>query len=133
MKITLLGTGTSQGVPVVGCHCATCQSQDPRDKRLRTAAFVEVGDVRLLLDAGPDLRQQLLRQEITRVDAVLVTHEHKDHIGGLDDLRPIYFRQEAPIPIYGLPRVLHIIRKDYDYAFKANPYPGAPEIGRAHV
>lgn len=126
MKITLLGTGTSQGVPVVGCHCATCQSQDPRDKRLRTAAFVEAGDVRLLLDAGPDLRQQLLRQEITRVDAVLVTHEHKDHIGGLDDLRPIYFRQEAPIPVYGLQRVLKVVRKDYDYAFKANPYPGAP-------
>ena len=95
MKITLLGTGTSQGVPVVGCDCATCQSQDPRDKRLRTSAYVEAGDVRLLIDAGPDLRQQLLRQHITRVDAILMTHEHKDHLGGLDDIRPIYFRPQG--------------------------------------
>jgi len=126
MKITLLGTGTSQGVPVVGCHCATCQSNDPRDKRLRTSAYVEAGDVRLLIDAGPDLRQQLLRHDITHIDAVLMTHEHKDHMAGLDDIRPIYFMQEAPMPVYGLQRVLKVIRKDYDYAFKPNPYPGAP-------
>ena len=126
MKITLLGTGTSQGVPVVGRDCATCRSQDPRDKRLRTSAFVEADGVRLLIDAGPDLRQQLLRHNITAVNAVLMTHEHKDHTAGLDDLRPIYFRQQAPIPIFGLQRVLNVIRKDFDYAFKPNPYPGAP-------
>ena len=128
MKITLLGTGTSQGVPVVGCGCEVCRSTDPRDNRLRTAAFVETDDVRLLIDAGPDLRQQLLRENITKVDAVLVTHEHKDHLAGLDDIRPVYFRQKRPMDIYAMQRVLNVVRKDYDYAFKENPYPGAPSF-----
>ena len=122
MKVTLLGTGTSQGVPVVGCDCEVCRSTDPRDNRLRTAAYVEVDDVRLLIDAGPDLRQQLLRERITKVDAVLVTHEHKDHLAGLDDIRPVYFRQKRPMDIYAMKRVLDVVRKDYDYAFKENPY-----------
>lgn len=128
MKITLLGTGTSQGVPVVGCGCEVCRSTDSRDNRLRTAAFVETDDVRLLIDAGPDLRQQLLRENITKVDAVLVTHEHKDHLAGLDDIRPVYFRQKRPMDIYAMQRVLNVVRKDYDYAFKENPYPGAPSF-----
>ena len=112
MKVTLLGTGTSQGVPVVGCDCEVCRSTDPRDNRLRTAAYVEVDDVRLLIDAGPDLRQQLLRERITKVDAVLVTHEHKDHLAGLDDIRPVYFRQKRPMDIYAMKRVLDVGRKD---------------------
>ncbi|MBR4135841.1 MAG: MBL fold metallo-hydrolase [Bacteroidales bacterium] len=128
MKVTLLGTGTSQGVPVVGCQCAVCRSDDPRDHRLRTAAFVETGGLNLLLDAGPDLRLQLLRKGVTRVDAVLVTHEHKDHLAGLDDIRPIYFMMKEPIQIYAMPRVLKVIRKDYDYAFRQNPYPGVPSF-----
>lgn len=128
MKITLLGTGTSQGVPVVGCQCEVCKSSDPRDTRLRTSAFVETDGVRLLIDAGPDLRQQLLHNRITNLDAILVTHEHKDHLGGIDDVRPIYFMKKAPIEIYGLQRVLHVIRKDYDYAFKPHPYPGVPSL-----
>ncbi|MCR4681641.1 MAG: MBL fold metallo-hydrolase [Bacteroidales bacterium] len=128
MKVTLLGTGTSQGVPVVGCQCDVCRSSDPRDARLRTSAFVEVKGTRLLIDAGPDLRQQLLRNHITMVDAILVTHEHKDHLGGVDDIRPIYFQKRAPIEIYGLQRVLNVIRKDYDYAFKPHPYPGVPSL-----
>lgn len=128
MKVTLLGTGTSQGVPVVGCDCAVCQSSDPRDVRLRTAAFVEVDGTRILIDAGPDLRQQLLQNHITMADAILVTHEHKDHLAGLDDIRPIYFRKQAPIEIYGLQRVLNVIRKDFDYAFKPHPYPGVPSF-----
>ena len=128
MRVTLLGTGTSQGVPVVGCDCAVCQSSDPRDVRLRTAAFVEVEGTRILIDAGPDLRQQMLQNRITMVDAILVTHEHKDHLAGLDDIRPVYFRKQAPIEIYGLQRVLNVIRKDYDYAFKPHPYPGAPSF-----
>ena len=123
-----MGTGTSQGVPVVGCDCAVCRSADPRDTRLRTAAFVEVEGTRILIDAGPDLRQQLLRNNITMVDAILITHEHKDHLAGLDDIRPIYFRKNAPVEIYSLQRVLHVIRKDYDYAFKPHPYPGAPSF-----
>jgi len=128
MKITLLGTGTSQGVPVIGCHCDVCNSSDPRDTRLRTSAFVEIDGVRLLIDAGPDLRQQLLHNHITDLDAILVTHEHKDHLGGIDDVRPIYFMKRAPIEIYGLQRVLQVIRKDYDYAFKPHPYPGVPSL-----
>lgn len=128
MKITLLGTGTSQGVPVVGCRCAACLSQDPRDHRLRTSAFVEVDGVNILIDAGPDLRQQLLNNHITRVDAILVTHEHKDHLGGLDDIRPICFMMKEPMNVYGLQRVLNVVRKDYDYAFKPNPYPGVPSF-----
>lgn len=126
MKITLLGTGTSQGVPVVGCGCEVCRSTDPRDNRLRTSAYVEVDGVRLLIDAGPDLRQQLLRNGISKIDAVLVTHEHKDHLAGLDDIRPVYFRQKRPMDIFAMQRVLQVIRKDYDYAFKENPYPGVP-------
>lgn len=126
MKITLLGTGTSQGVPVVGCQCEVCRSADPRDHRLRTSAFVEVDGVHLLIDSGPDLRQQLLRERITDVDAVLLTHEHKDHLAGLDDIRPIYFRRQKPMDIYGMQRVLNVVRKDFDYAFKEHPYPGAP-------
>ncbi len=126
MNITLLGTGTSQGVPVVGCQCDVCRSEDPRDNRLRTSAFVEVDGKNLLIDTGPDLRMQMLRAGITRVDAILLTHEHKDHLAGLDDIRPIYFRQQQPVDIYALQRVANVVRKDFDYAFKSNPYPGAP-------
>ena len=128
MKITLLGTGTSQGVPVVGCQCEVCRSNDPRDNRTRTSAFVETDDVNLLIDTGPDLRQQLLREHITKVNAILLTHEHKDHLAGLDDIRPIYFRQKAPMDIYAMQRVLAVVRKDFDYAFKDHPYPGAPSF-----
>ena len=128
MTITLLGTGTSQGVPVVGCQCEVCKSNDPRDNRLRTSAFVETDGVNLLIDTGPDLRQQLLREQISHVDAVLVTHEHKDHLAGLDDIRPVFFLQKHPMAIYAMQRVLSVIRKDFDYAFTDHPYPGAPSF-----
>lgn len=128
MKITFLGTGTSQGVPVIGCPCAICNSQDPRDIRLRSSALITVGSKNILIDAGPDLRQQLLNNKITQVDAILMTHEHKDHTGGLDDVRPLNFMIQKVMQIYGLQRVLNVIRKDYDYAFKKNKYPGSPEF-----
>lgn len=128
MKITLLGTGTSQGVPVVGCQCEVCRSTDPRDNRLRTSAFVETDGVNLLIDTGPDLRQQLLREHISHVDAVLITHEHKDHLAGLDDIRPVFFMQKHPMDIYAMQRVLSVVRKDFDYAFTDHPYPGAPSF-----
>lgn len=125
---TLLGTGTSQGVPVVGCSCPVCTSEDPRDKRLRCSALVSDGATRILIDIGPDLRQQLLRAEIHDVDAVLMTHEHQDHTAGLDDLRPINFQQKHTIPIYGRPQVLARLRQQYAYIFENTDYPGLPQI-----
>ena len=128
MQVTLLGTGTSQGVPIIGCHCPVCLSHDERDHRLRTAALVSVDDVSILIDAGPDLRQQLLRSGTTRLDAVLLTHEHKDHTAGLDDVRPINFLMHETLNIYGLPRVMKAIHREYAYAFQSIKYPGVPTI-----
>ena len=131
MKLTLLGTGTSQGVPVIGCRCEVCRSVDSRDKRLRTSAMVEVGDCRIVIDAGPDFRQQMLRTDVRTIDAILLTHEHKDHTGGLDDVRAFNFVDYPtirPVDIYATPRTMACIRKDYDYAFATNKYRGVPEI-----
>ena len=131
MKLTLLGTGTSQGVPVIGCRCEVCRSVDSRDKRLRTSAMVEVGDCRIVIDAGPDFRQQMLRTDVRIIDAILLTHEHKDHTGGLDDVRAFNFVDYPtirPVDIYATPRTMACIRKDYDYAFATNKYRGVPEI-----
>lgn len=131
MKLTFLGTGTSQGVPVIGCRCEVCRSQDERDKRLRTSAMVEVCDCRIVIDAGPDFRQQMLRTDARILDAILLTHEHKDHTGGLDDVRAFNFVDFPiirPVDIYATPRTAACIRKDYDYAFVTNKYRGVPEM-----
>src|SRR5262245_55584224 len=117
MRLTFLGTGTSMGVPVIGCRCEVCTSPNPRNKRLRTSALLEVGGLNLLFDAGPDLRQQALAAGLARVDAVLLTHAHVDHIAGLDDLRPLNFAQKAAIPLYGTRPTLAFVRKHFDYAF----------------
>ncbi|PAP78835.1 MBL fold metallo-hydrolase [Rubrivirga marina] len=128
MTVTLLGTGTSTGVPVIGCDCAVCASSDPRDARLRTSAHVvahtEGGDVHLQIDAGPDFRQQALRHGVAAVDALVVTHEHFDHVVGLDDLRPLFFRNRAPIPVYTLPRTAEALHGMFRYIFDRT-YPGA--------
>lgn len=128
MRVRLLGTGTSQGIPIIGCNCPVCTSTDERDHRLRTSALVEVDGVNILIDAGPDLRQQLLRCGVTRLDALLLTHEHKDHTGGIDDVRPINFLMKTPLNIYGQPRVMKAIRNDYSYAFGPDQYPGVPQL-----
>lgn len=129
MKITVLGTGTSQGVPVVGCECNVCQSTDSRDNRLRVSVFIQCPDgTKILIDTSPDLRQQLLKNKITDINAILVTHEHNDHIIGLDDIRAINFRQNVNMPMYALPRVVDTIRNKFDYAFGNTPYPGAPML-----
>ncbi len=129
MKITILGTGTSQGIPVIGCDCKVCTSDNPKDKRLRVSVHVHTNsNLNLLIDCSPDLRQQFLANGIQDVDAVLVTHEHNDHIIGLDDVRPINFRQGAELPLYAMPRVINDIKERFKYVFKDNPYPGAPRI-----
>ena len=128
LTVTLLGTGTSTGVPVLGCGCAVCTSADPRDARLRTSAHVvahaDAGDVHLQIDAGPDFRQQALRAGVTEVDALLVTHEHFDHVVGLDDLRPLFFRNRAPIPVYAQPSTAETLHTMFRYIFDRT-YPGA--------
>lgn len=127
--LTLLGTGTSQGVPVIGCGCGTCLSADPRDRRLRSAGLLSDGRTSVIIDCGPDVRMQLLRARVTHLDAVVVTHEHNDHIIGLDDLRPFIFRQRGrPFRIYAEPRVQIEIRQRFAYAFAEHVYPGAPRF-----
>jgi phosphoribosyl 1,2-cyclic phosphate phosphodiesterase len=117
MRLTFLGTGTSTGVPVIGCRCAVCSSPDPRNKRLRTSALLEIDGLNLLFDAGPDLRQQAIAAGLARLDAVLLTHAHADHVAGLDDLRPLNFAQRAAIPLYGTSRTLASVRERFSYAF----------------
>ena len=128
LTLTFLGTGTSQGVPVIGCRCSTCLSPDPRDRRLRSSALLGNGSTTVLVDCGPDIRQQLLRAGVARVDALLLTHEHNDHLIGLDDLRPLIFARRRPFPIYAEPRVLAEVRARFAYAFAKTPYPGAPSF-----
>lgn len=126
-RLTFLGTGTSQGVPMIGCNCDVCRSADPRDKRLRASAMVEYDGLRILIDAGPDFRQQMLRESVSHLDAILLTHNHKDHTGGLDDIRAFNYLERRASEIYCEPYVEESLRKEYSYAFAEKKYPGAPE------
>lgn len=128
MKITLLGTGTSQGVPMIGCPCEVCQSMDYRDKRLRVAVHIEVSGNSFVIDTGPDFRQQMLRERINKLDAVLLTHSHKDHLAGLDDVRAFNYLQKKDMPIYGIKQTLTQVRSEFYYAFEDLKYPGTPQI-----
>lgn len=132
ITLEFLGTGTSQGVPVIGCECAVCRSKDPRDKRLRTSGLVKVNGSTVLIDAGPDLRQQMLRSKVTHLDAVLLTHEHMDHISGLDDLRAFNYRQRRAMDIHANAATLRAVERIYHYAFDEDRYPGVPEL-RLHM
>ena len=127
-SITFLGTGTSQGIPMIGCNCEVCTSADPRDSRLRASALVNYRGKTFLIDAGPDFRQQMLRQRISHLDAILLTHNHKDHTGGLDDVRSFNYLEKRSFPIYCEAHVLDSLKKEYYYAFAEKPYPGAPEM-----
>ena len=126
MKLTFLGTGTSVGVPAIGCTCRTCRSADPHDKRLRCSALIETEQTRVVIDTGPDFRQQMLAQPFQRIDAVLLTHIHYDHVGGIDDLRP--FCQFGEIPVYADPMTAKGLRRTVPYCFAENRYPGVPAI-----
>ncbi len=128
MKLTFLGTGTSQGVPVINCDCEVCLSNDPLDNRMRVSVLVEQENTALVVDVGPDFRQQMLRAKVKNLDAVLITHEHNDHVIGLDDLRPFNFRQGFDMPIFTSERVLNDLRQRFAYTFAERLYPGAPRF-----
>ena len=128
MRVTLLGTGTSQGVPVIGCQCKVCTSSDPRDNRLRTSAMVETEGKRIIIDTGPDFRQQMLREKVDFIDAVIFTHEHKDHVAGLDDIRAFNFLQRKDMEVYASSQVQKALKREFHYAFSEHKYPGVPQI-----
>lgn len=128
LKITFLGTGTSQGIPIIGSKHPVCLSTNPKDKRLRVSVLIAWDNHRYVIDCGPDFRYQMLRANVDRIDGILFTHEHADHVMGFDDIRPFYFRQ-GDIPIYGHPRVIDSLKKRFDYVFATeNKYPGAPTV-----
>jgi phosphoribosyl 1,2-cyclic phosphate phosphodiesterase len=120
-SITVLGSGTSVGIPMIGCSCKTCTSADPRDKRLRPSVLIKLDQCRVLIDTAPDFREQALRYGVERIDAVLYTHAHADHILGLDDLRPFNFKQKGEIPIYGSAGTLETIERTFQYVFNGEP------------
>ncbi|MCS6973852.1 MAG: MBL fold metallo-hydrolase [Cyclobacteriaceae bacterium] len=128
MTITFLGTGTSQGVPVIGCDCEVCTSVDFRDKRLRSSVHIQNGSLSLVIDTGPDFRQQILRENIQRLDAVLFTHAHRDHTAGLDDVRAFNFKQNMHMPVYGSEATLNQLKQDFAYIFGPDNYPGLPRL-----
>lgn len=128
MKITFLGTGTSQGVPVIGCTCEVCRSLDYRDKRLRSSVHLQLDNQSLVIDTGPDFRQQMLREDVKSLDAVIITHSHKDHTAGLDDVRAYNFLQGIDMPVYAQDYVLKQLTTEYAYAFEPHRYPGIPRL-----
>ncbi|WP_285057356.1 MBL fold metallo-hydrolase [Pedobacter ginsengisoli] len=128
MKITFLGTGTSQGIPVITCNCVVCRSDDYRNKRLRVSVLIETADKTIVIDSGPDFRYQMLRANVQNLDAILYTHEHKDHVAGLDDIRPFNYLLKKNIDIYATERVQHGLKKEFSYIFAEVKYPGLPQI-----
>lgn len=128
MKVTFLGTGTSQGVPVIACDCEVCTSNDMHNKRLRVSVLIEEQGKSLVIDAGPDFRYQMLRAEVKHLDAILFTHEHKDHVAGLDDVRAFNFKQQSEINVYADLRVQRALKQEFHYIFSGAPYPGIPRL-----
>lgn len=134
MRLTFLGTGTSIGVPIIGCKCRTCTSRDSHDQRLRSSVLISIKGsdskrtTNIVIDAGPDFRQQMLRSHTSKVDAILLTHEHYDHVGGIDDVRGLNYSMRQDIDIYGIPRVASTVKRNLPYVFTPTPYPGAPKI-----
>jgi len=128
MKVTFLGTGTSQGVPIICCECEVCCSKNPKDNRLRTSILLESAMATVVIDSGPDFRQQMLRQQLKTLDAVVFTHEHKDHIAGLDEVKSFNYFNKMRMPVYATDRVQEAIKREFAYIFSEDKYPGIPEI-----
>ncbi len=128
MKVTFLGTGTSQGVPVIACDCEVCTSADKHDKRLRVSVLIEKDGKSIVIDAGPDFRYQMLRAGVRHLDAILFTHEHKDHVAGLDDVRAFNFKQQSEIDVYADLRVQNALKQEFHYIFSEAKYPGIPRL-----
>ena len=128
MKVKFLGTGTSQGIPVIGCKCDVCISKNVKDKRLRSSVYIEKGDYNFIIDTGPDLRQQVLKNNISKLDFVLYTHAHRDHVSGIDELRSFNFIQKKAISAFGNYQLVNQLKKDYSYIFSGLKYPGLPNI-----
>lgn len=128
MRLTFLGTGTSQGIPVIGCTCEVCTSNNLKDKRLRTSAMVEIDEKVFVIDTGPDFRQQMLRENPGSLDAVIYTHEHKDHVAGMDDIRPFNYQSGKALDIYASKQVIAALKREFHYVFNHHKYPGVPEI-----
>ena len=128
MKITVLGSGTSQGVPVIACSCDVCFSNNQKDKRLRSSVMIEVDGQTIVVDTGPDFRQQMLREEVEKVDAVLFTHHHKDHVAGMDDIRAFNYRWEKDMQLYCTKPTQEALKREFPYVFSEVKYPGIPEV-----
>jgi len=128
VKFTFLGTGTSQGVPIIACQCPICLSSNPKDNRLRSSLLIQTQDGNLVIDSGPDFRQQMLRNKVADLRALLFTHGHKDHTAGMDDIRAFNYILQKPIDIYADKATIQVLKKDFDYAFSDKKYPGVPEL-----
>jgi len=128
LKVKFLGSGTSQGIPVIGCECNVCISKNEKDKRLRSSVFIKKDNYNFIIDTGPDLRQQVLKNNITKIDFVLYTHAHRDHVSGIDELRSYNFIHKKPINAYGNNELVTQLKKDYSYIFSGIKYPGLPQI-----
>ncbi len=128
MKVTILGSGTSQGVPVIACDCDVCQSKNPEDKRLRSSVMLTIDGKNYVIDSGPDFRQQMLRENVQSLEAIIFTHEHKDHIAGLDDVRAFNFKQKRAINVYCSKEVEVALKREFHYVFSEYQYPGIPKI-----
>lgn len=133
MKVTFLGTGTSQGVPVIACECEICTSSDKRNNRLRSSVMIETQGKVIVIDSGPDFRYQMLREKVHQLDAILITHEHKDHIAGLDDVRAFNFKHDREIDVYAEERVQNALKNEFSYIFSGMKYPGLPRVILHHI